>query len=429
MTLQVIIVLLILAFMIFALLTHVFPFGVTGMICCTLLVLTKIMDMQTAFSGLSNPNTVMVAAMVALANPLGRTSLVEKLKRSMNALQGKSGFMLLAFIYLICIGLSQLMGQMACLTIMIVFLQTLDPESNISPSRVLFSIVPISCMWTARIPIGMGAAFSGTINGLIQGLISDPSQQIQIGDYALAGLLPAIVGTLFCIVFYRLIPKSELVQQKGCDEKIVTQLSARHELITFSVFIIVALGFMFKNQIGSDLSNVAPVAGILLLIITGVMTAQDVVKIITSDIIWMVAGISVMSTAMATTGVGDLIGKFVLRILGSNPSGNFVLLVFVIVATVMTNFMSNFGTMGVLCPIAASTALAGGMNVKAIVLAVSLASWLTAFMLPMASSAAIIGYGTGNYSPQKVLKFTLPLMILEIITIIISVRILYPMYG
>lgn len=429
MTPQLIIVLLVMAFMIFALLSHILPFGVTGMLCCTLLVLTGVMDMKTAFSGLSNPNTIMVAAMVALANPLGRTSLVAKLKNSMQKLQGKSGFLLVAFIYLICMGLSQLMGQMACLTIMIVFLQTLDEESEISPSRILFSIVAISCLWTSRIPVGMGAAFSGMINGLIQGLVTDESQLMRLPDYAIAGLLPAIAGTIYCVLFYRMIPKSQLVQDRVQNQRAVEQLSKKEEWITFCVFIIVALGFMFKDQIGADYSNTLPVAGILLLIITGVMHAQDVVRIVTGDMIWMVAGVSVMSTAMSTTGVGDLIGNFVLRILGSNPSALVVLLVFILVSTLMTNFMSNFGTMAVLCPIAASTAIAGGMNVKGVVLAVSLAAWMNAFMLPMASSAAIVGYGVGNYTPKNVLKFSLPLLVIEIVTIIVSVSVLYPMYG
>lgn len=275
----------------------------------------------------------------------------------------------------------------------------------------------------------MGAAFPGVVNGLIEGLVTEESQLVGIGDYCLAGMLPAVAGTIYCIFCYRLIPKSTLQQDKVQSAREVKQMSKRDEIITFVVFIVVALGFMFKNQIGDDMSNILPVAGILFMIVTGVMSAQEVVRIVTSDMIWMVAGISVMSTALAQSGVGDLIGNFVLKILGSNPSGILVMVVFILVATVMTNFMSNFGTMGVLCPIAASTAIAGGMSVKAVVLAVSLAAWMNAFLLPMASSAAIVGYGVGNYTPQKVMRFTIPLFLIVTISIIISLSIFYPIYG
>ena len=51
---QMIIVLCILAFMVVMLLTHKLPYGVTGMICCVLFVLTGVADLSTAFSGLSS---------------------------------------------------------------------------------------------------------------------------------------------------------------------------------------------------------------------------------------------------------------------------------------------------------------------------------------------------------------------------------------
>ena len=54
---QMIIVLCILAFMVVMLLTHKLPYGVTGMICCVLFVLTGVADLSTAFSGLSSSTT------------------------------------------------------------------------------------------------------------------------------------------------------------------------------------------------------------------------------------------------------------------------------------------------------------------------------------------------------------------------------------
>lgn len=429
MNLQVILVLCILTFMVISLLMHKLPFGVTGMLCCALFVVTGLADMQTAFSGLSSPNTIMVASMVALASMLGRTSLILKLRRAMGHLQGKKGIILVLFMFFICIALSQLMGQMACITIMLIFLQTLDEESDISPARMLFAIICINSFWTARIPVGMGAAFSGMINGMYQGLVTNDAQLIGFTDYCKAGLIPSIVGTLYCLFFYVLVPKSQIVKEKVRDAREIETYSKRDEMMVFIVFVVVMIGFMFKDQIGSDISNVLPVIGILLLIITNVVSKEEVLKIVTGDIIWMVAGISVMSTILAQTGVGELIGKFVLSLLGTNPSGIWVCIVFSVVACVMTNFLSNFGTMGVLCPIAASTAIAGGMNVKAVVLAVALSAWLTAFVMPMASSAAIMGYGVGNYNPGKVFKFTLPLVALVLVSTVFSVNLFFPIYG
>ena len=96
-----------------------------------------------------------------------------------------------------------------------------------------------------------------------------------------------------------------------------------------------------------------------------------------------------------------------LKILGSNPSGLTVVIVFCLVATVMTNFMNNMGTMSVLIPIAAS-------------------AWMMAFVLPTGSSAAIMGFGMGNHNPLKTMKFTLPLIAILVVSLIISASIFYP---
>lgn len=66
MTIEMIIVLAILAFMVVMLLTRIIPYGVTAMICCVAFVLTGVCDLSTAFSGLSNSTTIMVATMIVV---------------------------------------------------------------------------------------------------------------------------------------------------------------------------------------------------------------------------------------------------------------------------------------------------------------------------------------------------------------------------
>ena len=137
MTIEMIIVLAILAFMVVMLLTRIIPYGVTAMICCVAFVLTGVCDLSTAFSGLSNSTTIMVATMIVVASALGKTSLVHRLRGTITNLQGKQGIFLVVALYGITIALSQLMGQIACLSIMLLFVQTLDEKSSISPLSLI----------------------------------------------------------------------------------------------------------------------------------------------------------------------------------------------------------------------------------------------------------------------------------------------------
>lgn len=55
----------------------------------------------------------------------------------------------------------------------------------------------------------MGAAMPGTLNSFYQGMVG-PEDLLAITDYFKAGIIPAIVGTIFCILFYKLIPATKL---------------------------------------------------------------------------------------------------------------------------------------------------------------------------------------------------------------------------
>lgn len=104
------------------------------------------------------------------------------------------------------------------------------------------------------------------------------------------------------------------------------------------------ISFMMSGIIPSDIMNTIPAAGIIVLILTKVIDVKEAVKAITGDMVFMIASMSAVSTILSNTGVGKLIGQTVLNILGGHPAPIFVIAVFCIVTSVMTNFMSNMGT-------------------------------------------------------------------------------------
>lgn len=426
-TTEMIIVLCILAFMVVMLLTHKLPYGVTAMICCVLFVLTGVANISTAFSGFSNSTTIMVATMIVLASALGKTSLVARLRKIMADMQGKSGLVLILALVLVTIGLSQLMGQIACMSLMMVFIQTLDEDSDINPGRMIFVIAVVNTIWTSKIPLGMGATMPGTLNSYYQGLVTE-DELLGIMDYFKAGLLPAVVGTIYCIFAYKLIPSPKIDRSQIHDVKMQEAIPKRDETIIFASFLLVIVGFMINNVLGSDITNILPAVGVLILLVTKVLTLKEVTTSLTSDMVFMIAGMSVMSNVLGTSGVGELIGQTVLNILGGNPSGLFVSIVFCVFSTIMTNFLSNMGTMALMCPIAASTAMVGGMNVQACVLIVAVSAWF-AIVMPTGCASAMMAFGVGNHNPFKTMKFTLPLVLLMMVALVVGVNLFFPIYG
>lgn len=423
---QVIITLCIMAFMVVMLLTKLLPYGITGMICCTAFVLFGIADIPTAFSGFSNSTTLMVVGMLIVATQLSKTSIVRRLRGFMEKMRGKGNMVVMLTFFVVTIILSQMMGQVACISIMMIFLQTLDEDSDLSPAPMLFAVATLNTMWTSKIPFAMGATMPGTINSFFEGVA--PDYAIGIADYFKAALVPGVLGLIYCLVFYKLIPKSQFKKENVKDVKEIAELKPAQEMIVFAVFIAIMAAFFLNNYVPKDVQNILPVAGVLLFLLTGVTTVSEITPVLTGDIIFLVAGMSAVSTILGKTGVGELIGQGVLKILGGHPAPILVITVFCLVTSIMTNFLSNIGTMALMLPIAASTALAGGFNVQTVVLVTSVAAWM-AYVLPTGCAGSLLGFGNGNYSVGQTIKFTLPLYILQVVSLIVSASILFPIYD
>jgi di/tricarboxylate transporter len=92
---QMYIVIGIFLFMIVSFTLNKWPFGLTTMTCCALLVLTGIYPITKAFSGFAMKNLVLIAGMYVVVDAFGRTSLLTKIREKVTKLQSTSTFVLL----------------------------------------------------------------------------------------------------------------------------------------------------------------------------------------------------------------------------------------------------------------------------------------------------------------------------------------------
>ena len=236
-----------------------------------------------------------------------------------------------------------------------------------------------------------------------------------------------IVLTLYCVFAWKLMPKEEGLNEKALKEAKKTEtLSHGQEMYVYAVFIIVMV-LMILNKWTGNLLYLAPAFGVLALIYGKVLRVDEAVKAMTSDMVWMIAGVLVVADALGKSGAGDAIGTLVLDLLGGHPSSMMVMLVFSAATVIMTTFLSNMATQTVLVPIAASVALAGGWDPRGVVLIIGTAN-MFALGFPSGSGEAAVAFAAGGYNPVKVLKFTVPYMILAIISSAVTAQIMYPLY-
>lgn len=431
MTIQLLVTFSVLIFMAVSFMSRKISYGMTAMICMAVLAVTNVVDLNTAFSGFSNKITVLVATMMLIAGCIGKTGLVHRIRQRMVMIQKQNGIMLLAALFLFTIALTQLIGMTALMSIMLLIITTLDDESELSQSRAFFLIAAINAAWFGRIPIGMGATLPMIQNSYYEGLVNaNPEYLLGIFDYLKVGIIPSIVLTLYCLFAWRLIPRTKInadALQTAAAKEDVSSLTPTQEKLVWGIFVVVMLAFVFSSKLG-NLVYILPIFGCILLVLTGIVHPREASMTLAGDMIFCVAGVLVVSAALSSSGAGELIGKFVLTLLGNEPSGLLVTTVFCLVTAVMTNFLSNNGTVAIMTPIAVSTALAGGMNPKAVVLVVYCASCL-AIGFPTGCAASTMAYAIGNHNPIRLLKFTLPYLALGCASLIVSAMLFYPIYG
>lgn len=158
--------------------------------------------------------------------------------------------------------------------------------------------------------------------------------------------------------------------------------------------------------------NVAPIVitamvGCLLLITTRIIKPEEAYNAIEWKVIFMLAGVLSMGTALQKTGGAEMIGAQISSLMnGSSPHA--LLAVVFLITFVATNVMSNNATAALMAPIAINIAQAMHYSERPFLLAVMFAASLS-FMTPMSYQTNSMIYVPGNYRFSDYLKVGTPL--------------------
>jgi len=421
------IVLMITLFMMVMFIWGKYPFGLITMTCCVLLVATGVTPLGEAFTGFGNKIVVLIAPTLALSSVLSKTDLVKNISDRMSDMKERRGTLLILSIFGVGIILAQFIPSTAIITIMIVFLSTLGDTGEITPKRILLPLLGILTAWKFRLPIGLGATTFAMLNGFTEGIITNPEYQITMLQPFLFSIIPTICLSLYCVFFWKLMPKEEgsinKEKLKAVNNK-ESELTKTQQNIVYIIFTIVMLT-MILNKYTKDLMYIAPATGVIILIFMKILPVNEAVKNMSVDMVWMLAGVLIVSDALGKSGAGELIGNTLLKVLGDNPSSLKVMFLFSFTTVLMTTFLSNMGTQSILIPIAASLASTAGWDPRGIILIIGIANYF-AISFPSGSGEAAVAFGAGAYNPVKVLKFTLPFVIIAIVSCALTANFMFP---
>jgi di/tricarboxylate transporter len=168
----------------------------------------------------------------------------------------------------------------------------------------------------------------------------------------------------------------------------------------------------------------AAATGILLMVLSGVLSIEQAYRAIDWRIIVLIGGISPLSLALTRDGITAAAAHLLVTWVG--PLGHLALLgVFFWLAAVLTQVVSNVAAALVLAPLAVS--IAGAQHLSPYPLVVAMVVALSAAPLtPLANKVFLMAMGPGGYRYQDFFRIGLPLTLLMFTLVLLLVPVLFP---
>ncbi|WP_338732314.1 SLC13 family permease [Mangrovimonas cancribranchiae] len=173
--------------------------------------------------------------------------------------------------------------------------------------------------------------------------------------------------------------------------------------------VLIGIGVILAATFHLTTILISAMIGALLMIVTGTLKPVEAYKAVEWKVIFMMAGVLSMGTALEKTGGAKQIAYFIQDNLGQYDA-HFTLSALFLVTVLSTNLISSKATAALMTPIVISLAAAMEISSRPFLVAVMFACSLT-FMTPMSYPTNTMVYAPGNYKFSDFLKVGTPLNI------------------
>jgi sodium-dependent dicarboxylate transporter 2/3/5 len=400
-----------------------FRIATVAITAAVVLEASGILDFKETWSGLTNTSVILMASMFLVAHGLSKTSLINRLSRSMIK-PGSSDTKIMFGFFIMIFLLTCFTNGTTTLTILVPLIITVCKEQNRPVSKFMQSCAVMAQVWAGLIPLGGNAGSYNMTNQIIEELGGQGSFTYFTNMIA---KLPIGIAVAAAMIFlnHRFAPtiQADYTVEAHKDKEVT--LTPRQEKIAVTIFVLTIIGLVVMSLTGGD-NVVPPLVGALAMVYFGIIGPKEIPNHMGLTVILIQVGMLPLATALKKTGGDVVIGDAINAILGGSDNKYFVLFVFFGVTSLLTQFMSNSAVNNIFRPIAIITAVSNGWNPTALVLAVSLGS-NCAMCTPMASTVTVIGYEEGKYNSLQYWKGGLLGWLVYLIAFMLWIPFMFPL--
>ena len=416
------ITILFLLFAIVMFVTERIPLGVTSMIVCIGLVVTKVLDVKTAFAGFIDSNVILFVAMFIVGGAFFETGMANEIGGIVTKFAKTERMLIIAIMVIVGV-MSGVLSNTGTAAVLIPVVIGIAAKSGYSRSRLLM-------------PLVFAAAMGGNLSliGAPGNLIAQSALQEQLGmsfgffEYAIVGVPILICGILFyATIGYRLLPNREPKDDGAFDQtQDFSNVPQWKKTLSLVILVLTLAAMVLEDKIGIKLC-ISGCIGALALILTGVISEKNALKSIDLKTIFLFGGTLSLASALSKTGAGEQIADLVINALGENPSPYVLTFVVFMLCCVLTNFMSNTATTALMVPICLSVAQGMGADPRAVLMACVIGG-SCAYATPIGMPANTMVIGAGGYTFMDYMKSGAPLIVIATIVSMIIRPIAFPFF-
>ena len=418
---QITITLLFLLFAIVMFMWEKIPLGLTSMIVCVGLVVTGVLEWQTAFAGFIDSNVILFVAMFIVGGALFETGMANKIGGIVTHFAKTERQLIVAIMVIVGV-MSGFLSNTGTAAILIPVVIGIAAKSGYSRSRLLMPLVFAAAMGGNLTLIGAPG------NMIAQSGMEGIGLKFGFFDYAKVGVPILIVGIIyFAFIGYKFLPNKEGSDEGIFDEsKDFSHVPKWKQYLSLVILLLTLVGMIFEEQLGIKLCVIGCM-GALALMITGVISEKDALASIDLKTIFLFGGTLSLAAALEQTGAGELIAEKVIGMLGDNPSPYVLTFAIFMLCCVMTNFMSNTATTALMVPIGISIAQGMGADPSAVLMACVIGG-SCAYATPIGMPANTMVVTAGGYTFKDYAKAGVPMILVATVVSMILLPIFYPFF-
>lgn len=354
--------------------TGVWSLGTVAMTSLAALSLTGCLTAKDALAYFANSNVIMIAAMSVVAAGFNKTQFCTNLANSISKV-AKGSLTKVLFCYCVLAMLLTQMVQSPVVVFGIVapLCMASADSMGISKSKITLPLGIVSIATCCTLPIGTGATQAAELNGYIASYysklegFSGVMPEVGFFDPMIARLPLLVITVLYCaLVAPRFAPDAPVVATEGSAPKKAASkapLTPVAEIAGILIFFGTALALMLQATVLKAITIwQICLIGAVLMVMFGVLKPKEASGSVPLSMLLLVVGALAMSGALSATGAGDLIGGIISKVVTKLNNNYLVGLIFFVVPFILTQFMSNRGTMLIFIPIAIATCYNVGGN-------------------------------------------------------------------